>query len=163
MTRTWKLRAGLFVCVACLVGCDHATKLAAEAVLRNRAALPIVPGAVDLTYTENRDVAFDALSRLSLHPPAWALAVSMAAIACVVFVAWARRRHAGWPEHAGFALVCAGALGNLIDRVARGYVVDFVHVRFWPVFNLADALVVAGIALLFLARGSLTRRDRTPG
>jgi signal peptidase II len=153
---------GLLACVACLVGCDHATKLAAEAALRNRGPLPIVPGAVDLTYTENRDLAFSALSQLSLHPPAWVLAASTVALTLLVVVAWARRRRASWPEHAGFALVCAGAIGNLVDRLARGYVVDFVHVRFWPVFNLADALVVAGIALLALAR-TLTPPVRTQG
>ncbi len=152
MTRIARLRIGLFACVACLIGCDHATKLAAEATLRNRASLPVVPGAVDLTYTENRDIAFNALSRLSLHPPAWALTASTVAITLFVLLAWARRRRGGWPEHAGFALVIAGAIGNLVDRVARGYVVDFIHVRFWPVFNLADALVVAGIVLLVFAR-----------
>jgi signal peptidase II len=154
---------GLLACVACLVGCDHATKLAAEAALRNRAPLAVVPGAVDLTYTENRDVAFNALSQLSLHPPAWAIAASTIALTLLVLVAWARRRRAAWPEHAGFALICAGAIGNLVDRLARGYVVDFVHVRFWPVFNLADALVVAGVALLALARTPATPPARTPG
>jgi signal peptidase II len=152
MTRTFKLRLGLLACIACLVGCDHATKLAAEVALRNRASLPIVPGAVDLTYAENRDVAFDAFSRLSLHPPAWALSASAVAMTLLVLVAWARRRRAAWPEHAGFALLCAGAIGNLVDRLSRGYVVDFVHVRFWPVFNVADALVVVGIAVLLFVR-----------
>jgi len=45
-------------------------------------------------------------------------------------------------------LVVAGLLGNLIDRVFRGYVVDFVDLRFWPVFNLADSLVVIGVIWL---------------
>jgi signal peptidase II len=149
-----------------LVGCDHATKLAAEAALRNRGPLPVVPGAVDLTYTENRDVAFNALSQLSLHPPAWLLAASTVALTVLVVVAWARRRRAAWPEQAGFALICAGAIGNLVDRFAHGYVVDFIHVRFWPVFNLADVLVVAGVALLALARTPrprMTGAGRSPG
>jgi signal peptidase II len=163
MTRIFKLRMGLLACVACLVGCDHATKLAAEAALRNRAAIPIVRGALDLTYAENRDMAFDAFSRASLHPPAWALSASTVAVTLVVLYLWARRRHTAWPEHAGFALICAGAIGNLVDRVARGYVVDFVRVRFWPVFNLADALVVVGVALLLFSRALARRAPEADG
>jgi signal peptidase II len=148
-------RAGVLALIACvlgLVGCDHATKLAAESSLRDHASLAVVPGVVDLSYIENHGVAFSALERLSLHPPAWALVALALATTAVVVVAWARRRGARWPEHAGFALLVAGALGNAIDRIARGHVVDFIHVRFWPVFNVADVLVVAGIAWLMLLR-----------
>ena len=41
-------------------------------------------------------------------------------------------------------------MGNLVDRAFRGYVVDFVHVRYWPVFNVADAYLVVGIGLLLV-------------
>lgn len=51
----------------------------------------------------------------------------------------------------GFALVFSGALGNIVDRIARGYVVDFIHVRGWPVFNVADIAVVVGMGLIALA------------
>jgi signal peptidase II len=44
-----------------------------------------------------------------------------------------------------------GALGNLADRVARGYVVDFIHVEHWPVFNVADTWVTLGVALFVYA------------
>jgi signal peptidase II len=45
----------------------------------------------------------------------------------------------------------AGAIGNVLDRAARGHVIDFIHVRFWPVFNVADVLVVVGVGVLLLA------------
>jgi signal peptidase II len=138
-------------CVAGLVGCDHATKLAAETALRDHAAVQVVPGMVELGYAENRGVAFSALERLSMHPPAWLLVVFALLTTAVVTGLWIRWRGARWPVHVGFALVIAGALGNAIDRAARGHVVDFIHVRFWPVFNVADVLVVAGMALLLLS------------
>lgn len=153
-------RAGflaILLCVAGLVGCDHATKAAAESALRDHAALAVVPGVVDLSYTENHGVAFSALERMSIHPPAWALVALALAMTALVAAEWVRRRRAAWPEHAGFALVVAGALGNAIDRIARGHVVDFIHVRYWPVFNVADILVVAGIALILLARARAAR------
>jgi signal peptidase II len=140
----------LFACVAGLVGCDHATKLAAESTLRGRGAVEVVPGVLDLSYAENRDVAFNGLSRLSLHPPSLLLVAFSLAVTAVVVGLWVRRRHGAWPQHAGFAMVVAGALGNAIDRAVRGHVVDFVHLRFWPVFNVADVLVVAGVALLVI-------------
>ncbi len=142
----------LVLCMAALVGCDHATKLAAESVLRDRPALQVVPGVVDLAYTENRDVAFDALSRMSLHPNSWLIVCFALVVTAAVAGAWVRRRSAAWPEQAGFALVLAGALGNMLDRAARGHVIDFIHVRFWPVFNVADILVVVGLALLTWAQ-----------
>jgi signal peptidase II len=155
-SRTYAL--ALMACVICLVGCDHATKAAAEGALRDRAPLQLVPGVVDLAYTENHGVAFSALERLSLHPPPWALFSMAMATTTILVAAWIRRRRACWPEQAGFALVVAGALGNALDRVARGHVVDFIHVRFWPVFNVADILVVAGgLLLLFSRRGQTAR------
>ena len=145
---------GLLACVMALVGCDHATKLAAATALREHGPVVVVPGVVDLAYTENHDVAFDGLSRLSLHAPAALLVAFAACITAAVLVAWVRRRRAAWPVHAGFACIVAGALGNALDRAARGHVVDFIHVRLWPVFNVADVLVVAGIAILLLCRGA---------
>jgi signal peptidase II len=50
-------------------------------------------------------------------------------------------------EHLAFGLIAAGAIGNVIDRAARGYVVDFIHVTHWPVFNVADVAIVLGIAM----------------
>jgi signal peptidase II len=144
--------------VACLVGCDHATKVAAVSVLRDRGPLTLVPGWLDLHYTENDDVAFNAFHRLSLHPPAWALVCAMAVATAAVTVAWVRARRLSLAHHGAFALVTAGALGNAIDRVGRGRVVDFIHLRFWPVFNVADVAVVLGMALLLILRAPVGAR-----
>jgi signal peptidase II len=57
-------------------------------------------------------------------------------------------------------LVLGGALGNLVDRVRLGHVVDFIDLGWWPVFNLADSAVVLGVALLVMI--SLTRVEREP-
>jgi signal peptidase II len=142
----------LLACVAGLVGCDHATKLAAESALRDRPAVPIVPGIVDLRYAENSGVAFSALERLSVQPPAWLLVLVALAAVAAILAWWLRRPPANASALAGMVLILAGALGNAIDRALRGHVIDFIAVRFWPVFNVADALVVAGVALLFLGR-----------
>jgi len=148
--RSSSLRAALLMCVVCLVGCDHASKIVAAAALRNAAPVVVVPGLLDLHYTENRDVAFDMLSRLSLRLPAWAVTGLAVIATALVVVAWLRRRAGAWSEQIGLALVSAGAIGNATDRLLLGHVIDFIHVRLWPVFNVADALVVAGAGLLML-------------
>ena len=109
----------------------------------------MVHGAVELRYVENTDVAFNAFQRVGVaHSP-----VVLALLACVGIVAalglalFAART---WGARIGLALIVGGALGNLADRLRLGYVVDFIHVRGWPVFNVADIAVVIGMALLFL-------------
>lgn len=155
--RTWSSALRAILSVAALVGCDHATKVAAVSGLRDHVPVALVPGALDLSYAENQDIAFDALSRASLRFPALALGTCALVMAIVVAVVWARRAVAWWPEHAGFAMVIAGALGNGIDRFQRGHVIDFIHLHHWPVFNVADVLVVCGIGLLVLRRQRTSR------
>jgi signal peptidase II len=131
-----------------MVGCDHATKVVAEATLGHRRVLPIVPGVLDLRYAENRDTAF-SLTRL-VHVPGKApllAALALLGLAAVLFMWW-RRRHSGAVEQAAYALLVAGALGNAIDRVARGYVIDFIEIHRWPIFNVADVAIVVGAVLL---------------
>lgn len=148
----------LMVCTMALVGCDHATKFAAASVLRGKAAT-IVPGVLDLQYTENHDVAFSLFRSIDL--PGRPYVLMAAATIGVLFVAimwWRQRRDASTIEHAGWSIVMAGALGNMADRWLHGYVVDFIHVHHWPVFNVADCLVAIGVFLLFLGK----RKPRAP-
>jgi signal peptidase II len=150
MTRHFAFGIGLLASVAGLVGCDHATKALAQANLQHHAPVVLVPGVIDLGYTENRDIAFSVFSHLRLAPPAWALGTVALLTMVAIFVAWMRRGQRPWLEHAAFAMILAGAIGNALDRLVSGRVVDFIHIHFWPVFNIADVLIVAGVALLLL-------------
>jgi signal peptidase II len=161
MNRIRAPRAAIILSVAALVGCDRVTKDAAATVLRDRAPIPIVQGGLELTYAENRDIAFNLLSRLSLHFPAWALTAFTLLATIALVIGWAHRRHRTRVGQVGAALVFAGATGNALDRILRGYVVDFIHVQCWPVFNVADALIVGGLALVVLARSPT--REYVPG
>jgi signal peptidase II len=68
---------------------------------------------------------------------------------CLVLVVLSRSRF----SRAGLALllVTAGAVGNYLDRILRGYVVDFMHVEHWPVFNVADIYVTLGVGLFAIS------------
>ena len=143
-----------------LVGCDHATKAWAEASLSS-GRVELVRGVLGLTYTQNHDVAFNLLRWLPADARATTALVTGLAATTMLLIFWWQRRRTSLLEHSAFALVFAGAAGNLIDRSVRGYVVDFIHLRHWPVFNVADALIVVGAALLLLslARGGPERHS----
>jgi signal peptidase II len=134
-----------------LVGCDHATKYAAKTELENQRPHQLISRVLDLRYVENRDIAFTLLAAV---PPAvrTPLLLAFGALAVVALSLLLIRSRAAASERVALALLLAGAAGNYVDRVVRGYVVDFIHVPHWPVFNVADALVVAGVALLGLSR-----------
>jgi signal peptidase II len=147
-----------------LVGCDHASKRAAEANLAGRPPATVVPGVLDLRYAENPGIAFN-LERFVPEPArAPALVIAAVVMLAVVGRTWVRRRGLGPGEILAWSMIAAGAVGNLVDRLAHGHVVDFIHVHRWPVFNVADVAIVAGAALLLmqsLRRQSAARRVRT--
>jgi len=140
-----------------LVGCDFASKHWAETSLRGAASIPVVPHVFELTYAQNFDVAFNALR--SVPQGARFILMLIAAFAAIGFVTQRllRLRKPGL-EAAAYAFILAGALGNVCDRLFRGYVVDFMHLAHWPIFNVADAWIVVGVALL----GISAWRHRAP-
>jgi signal peptidase II len=142
------------------VGCDHATKYLAQTELRGRPPTPLIGNVLELRYTENRDVGFSLLRRVPetvRKPLIFGFGgVALTLLGCL----WWTRRRASWQEHAAYAVIIAGALGNLTDRLARGYVVDFVYLRHWPVFNAADVFLVTGVGMAWLA--SRTRQPEAP-
>jgi signal peptidase II len=141
------LTAGLF-------GCDHATKAVATSSLGGGQSVAIVGDLVELRWTPNPDVAFSLARSLGLA--SWSSPLVLAALAsgamALLLAVWWTSRKEGTLVNIGFASAFAGALGNIVDRLTHGYVVDFIHVKRWPVFNVADVLVVVGVGLAFLAK-----------
>lgn len=128
--------------LALILAVDRLTKLWAMRWLDPHGPVPVLPF-FHLTYVENTGAAFGiGRSRNGLF-----VAVSAVLLAGLY---WAQRR---WPKdnlwlRAGVLLVAGGALGNLYDRLAYGFVVDFFDFRVWPVFNVADSCVCVGAGLL---------------
>jgi signal peptidase II len=125
-----------------LLAADRATKLWAMRDLRLNGPIPVLPF-FELSYVENTGAAFG----LGHGANGFFVAVSIALIA--VLAGLLRR----WPKEdrvlqAGGLLVLAGAVGNLYDRVFYRYVVDFLYLHHWPVFNVADSCITVGACLL---------------
>jgi len=140
----------LLFLVSGLVGCDHATKHVAQEELRGEPPVTLVSGVLDLNYTENTDVAFSTLRWIPREAKFPLIVAANVFMIGFLVVAWYRYRRSWWLVHGAFALVVAGALGNFTDRLARGFVVDFIHLHHWPIFNVADICLTVGGPLLFL-------------
>jgi len=142
----------LLLLLVSLAGCDQATKRLAHEHLRGQPPHVLIRGVLELRYAENPAVAFSLLRSLDarVREPL-VLGLGLATFALVAALWWRRRRRLDGTAHAALALIVAGALGNLFDRALRGVVIDFVHLRGWPIFNLADVLIVGGALLLAFA------------
>ncbi|HET6781499.1 MAG TPA: signal peptidase II [bacterium] len=131
--------------VVAVVALDQAIKVVVERTIPVGASLPLVPPVLFLTNVRNPGIAFSALPGIPLIVPA-AIALTLIFLLFYNKTRWSDRPTVSF----GVALLAGGALGNLIDRVRVGAVIDYLDLRVWPVFNLADVAITAGAALLIL-------------
>lgn len=130
------------VFVALLFLSDRLSKLLVQKFLAYKPSVEIFPF-FSLTYAENTGAAFSVLQNRNT----FFIVVSL--ILIIILSALRRRISAHGPAAGwGVIMVLGGALGNLYDRLALGFVVDFLDFRVWPVFNLADSFISAGVALM---------------
>jgi signal peptidase II len=146
-----KLTILLPVLVAGLV-LDQVSKLLVVLNVPLGGRLPLIPGLLNLVHVHNKGAAFGLLSGWSTQY-AWLFFVVITALVLVVlgYLLW-RLPDDQWAATLGYSLVFTGALGNLIDRIRIGEVVDFIDVYHghyhWPAFNVADSMVCVGAAIL---------------
>jgi signal peptidase II len=140
---------------------DRATKiLVVETLdLGNRLHIPVAPPWLNLTMAWNEGINFGLFDFGAAGR--WVL-VALAVAIVVVLAAWVRR--GGWLQAIGAGAIIGGALGNVWDRLQWGAVADFINMSCCGIsnpfaFNLADAAIFGGAALLVLAGGRATGRD----
>jgi signal peptidase II len=117
-----------------------------------------VGGPLYIHHVTNPGIAFGLFS-------SWASVVTIVTACAVgwmlIYFAKAGARHPVLPVALG--LLIGGSLSNLIDRLRLGHVTDFLDLRFWPAFNLADTFIVVGVGLLFLSFVAADRSSATVG
>ncbi|HLY23912.1 MAG TPA: signal peptidase II [bacterium] len=106
----------------------------------------VIPGVLSLTLVSNTGIAFSLLRGL---PPAAIVVLALTVLAVALYNkdAWPRTAAVRW----GLGLVLGGAAANVVERLRFGYVIDYLDVHVWPVFNVADSAIVVGAGLLVLA------------
>jgi signal peptidase II len=150
---------GLAVVVILL---DQVTKIAIQRVFDFGERLPIIGGFFDLTLLYNKGAAFSFLAGAGGWQRGFFIGVGVVA---ALFIVWLLARHGQQRMFAfALALILGGALGNVIDRVLHGHVVDFLlfywRTWYWPAFNVADCAIVLGAGLLILDELMRVRRAK---
>lgn len=140
----------LFVlAIILLIGCDQFTKHLAIVHLKGAEAVPLIDNIIEFVYVENRGAAFGMMTGMKGLFVVLAFIVSAA---CIAIYACTPKRQKLLPFDICLCFIVSGALGNVIDRLRYGFVVDFIYFRpiDFPVFNIADILVTSSAALLII-------------
>ena len=125
---------------------DQLTKFAlvSEIIPRQgHSRLDLVGGLIGLEYTENRGAAFGLFSGV-----APVLVLASIAILGALLLNYTRQRQPPLWHTLAVGAIAGGAVGNLLDRVRLGYVIDFVSIGLWPNFNVADSAITVGVLVL---------------
>ena len=140
------------------VAIDQVTKYLVLDLLKPIGTVEIIPGLLNFSYVENRGAAFGMLQNMTT------ILSVVTAISCLIilYLLFAYRNH-DFLSYAACVLIAAGGIGNLVDRILRGFVVDFISVSFFPpVFNFADCCVTVGVvfALAHLLRLEMRHKKK---
>ncbi|MQB44366.1 signal peptidase II [Rhizobium sp. ICMP 5592] len=148
----------IFIIIAVIL--DQAVKIMVDHWLPLQEMVPVIP-MLALYRTYNLGVAFSMLSGMD----GWFIVGMRLVIVAFVIWLWRRTPSHRWIAHLGFALIIAGALGNLIDRFLYGHVIDYVlfHTETWSfaVFNLADSFITIGAGCVILDELLLPKKANT--
>lgn len=131
---------------------DQLTKLYVDARMGLYQSIPLLDNFIHITYVRNKGAAFSFLSHASWRLPFF-ICVSLIA-SVVILIAYRRLADNQRLAQVSLAMIFSGAVGNLIDRVRLGEVIDFLDAHWyrhhWPAFNVADSLICVGVFLLAL-------------
>lgn len=115
-------------------------------------SVPVIRNIFHITLVQNTGAAFGIFKSGTL----FFITISILAVGAIT-MHLIRKPSASFLFNAALSLILGGVLGNLVDRVRLGYVIDFLDFRVWPVFNVADSAITIGVILLIL---SLLRKKR---
>ena len=148
----WQWAGLVAVAVAAMIA-DQATKHVITSTLSLDDSVHVV-GPLSIHHVQNSGIAFGLFSSATAVVT---VVTSIAIVWMIVFFARSGSRHPVLP--AALGLVIGGSLSNLVDRVRLHHVTDFIDLKYWPAFNLADTFIVVGVTILL---GALIVADRAP-
>lgn len=137
---------------------DQLSKFCVSRSILQGSSTPIIRNILHLTLVHNTGAAFGMFSR---HPYLFVIVAILSIVIIVYFLA----RKSGMlsaAERTALCFILGGTLGNLVDRVRFGYVVDFIDLRIWPVFNIADSSITIGAIILGISILARAWRGREP-
>lgn len=152
----------LLVLSVLVLGIDQATKLFIDRTMDLHSTVTVVENFLNITYVRNQGAAFSFLATSPYRLPFFILISVVAAI--VILAVFYKLRDEQRLTTVSLSLIFAGAIGNLIDRVRLGEVIDFLdahwYAHHWPVFNIADSAICIGVALMAVDMFREERRNK---
>jgi len=152
----------LGIVTALVLFLDQATKLYIDRTMDIHTSITVIDNFFNITYIRNKGAAFGLLANSAFRLPFF---IGVSLIAVVVIISVFRKLRPDQRFTAlSLALIFAGAIGNLIDRIRLGEVIDFIYVHwydhYWPAFNVADSAICVGVALLAIDMFVEERRQK---
>ena len=139
----------MILLIVIFLGIDIVSKLLISKIFKVNESIVIIKDFFNITYVRNTGAAWSILSgfRIGL------VIVSLVIIGFIVYYVY-KNKISSMMEKIGYSMILGGALGNLLDRIFYGYVIDFLDFKIfgynYPVFNLADTFIVIGVFMLIL-------------
>ena len=148
-----------FLIVIGVILLDYLVKYAVASQMVPGESIPVISEIFHITYVQNRGAAF------SMMQGQWVFLILLpcAAILTALIILFWKRKKWNICMNLAIAFICGGGLGNLIDRITQGYVVDLFDFRVFPVFNIADIFICVGCGLLLLDVFVSERKKRHDG
>jgi signal peptidase II len=141
---------------------DQMTKVYIDRVMDLHQSIPVIPNLFSITYVRNKGAAFGFLANTSFRIPFF-IFITVVAVFVILF-AYRKLRADQKLAMVSLSMILSGALGNLIDRVRNGEVIDFLDVYWksyhWPAFNIADSAICVGVFLLAIDMLREERRQK---
>lgn len=135
-----------FVIIIAAVILDQGVKFAVRTNMDLHSSIAVIDGIFHITYIQNTGAAFSILSG---HTYGLISITFLITIGILVYL-YTLRKNGHWLLNTSLSLIVAGGIGNIIDRLMLGYVVDFFDLIVWPIFNVADIYVCTGCTLLII-------------
>lgn len=141
---------------------DQATKIFVDRTMELHSSITVIEGFFNITYLRNKGAAFGILANSAYRLPFFILVSAVAVV--VILVVIRRLREDQKLAAISLSLIFSGAIGNLIDRVRLGEVIDFLDAHWyghhWPAFNVADSAICVGVFLLAIDMILEERREQ---
>ncbi len=135
-----------FIIIAVVILFDQLSKYLIRVNMELNDSISLIDGIFHLTYIHNYGAAFS----LFQNKTEFLILMQLVVIVAVLVYLIKKQRKEHWVLLMSLSLIAAGGMGNLVDRAINGYVVDFLDLRIWPIFNIADISVCVGCGLLVL-------------
>ncbi|HAZ08084.1 MAG TPA: signal peptidase II [Elusimicrobia bacterium] len=134
------------ITVVVIIFLDRLSKIFFSKLLSAGESLPIIKNVFHMTLVHNTGIAFGLFKDQGIV----FIIIPVIAVILLIFniFYYKNNKELSRTYILGFSLILGGAIGNLVDRINYGYVIDFIDFRFWPVFNIADSAITIGAIII---------------